>query len=196
VEYIDNAVLQYKHGTPASRDRQLTAAKTVQREAAFAAKKAGNAAVKATKAAKSAASDPLLLNVNNLNNKLNQAVLAVTNAQNQLAAANVAAVAAKEADTKAWNNAYNNAYVEDGSGSGVVETKSWDGVREDVEGYVKIFNKEKGFGFITINESDTDVYVNVTSIINNSGTLTVGDLVLFDIEDGPNGLVAVNVIKI
>ena len=64
------------------------------------------------------------------------------------------------------------------------------------QGTVKWFNDSKGFGFIT-SEDNNDVFVHHTSI-QGSGfkSLTEGDLVSFDSEDGPKGLKAINVVKL
>jgi cold shock protein len=64
------------------------------------------------------------------------------------------------------------------------------------QGTVKWFNESKGFGFITA-EDGTDVFVHHTSI-QGSGfkTLAEGDKVSFDIEEGPKGPKATNVVKL
>jgi CspA family cold shock protein len=69
-------------------------------------------------------------------------------------------------------------------------------VNEMAQGTVKWFSESKGFGFITA-EDGTDVFVHHTSI-QGSGfkTLAEGDKVSFDIEKGPKGPKAVNVVKI
>ncbi len=61
------------------------------------------------------------------------------------------------------------------------------------EGIVKWFNDGKGFGFIEQEEGD-DVFVHHSGI-NASGfkSLSEGDRVSFDIEQGQKGLAAVNV---
>ena len=61
------------------------------------------------------------------------------------------------------------------------------------EGTVKWFNDGKGFGFIEQEEGD-DVFVH-HSAINASGfkSLSEGDRVSFDIEQGQKGLAAANV---
>jgi CspA family cold shock protein len=64
------------------------------------------------------------------------------------------------------------------------------------EGIVKWFNEKKGFGFIE-QEEGPDVFVHHTGI---SGTgfksLTEGDRVTFDIEQGEKGPKAENVIVV
>ena len=60
-------------------------------------------------------------------------------------------------------------------------------------GTVKWFNESKGFGFIG-QESGEDVFVHFRSIVGTGfKTLTEGQTVKFDIEDGPKGLQAANV---
>jgi len=64
------------------------------------------------------------------------------------------------------------------------------------QGTVKWFNDSKGFGFITAEDSN-DVFVHHTSI-QGSGfkSLTEGDIVSFDTEQGPKGPKAINVVKL
>jgi len=64
------------------------------------------------------------------------------------------------------------------------------------QGTVKWFNESKGFGFITA-EDGTDVFVHHTSIQGGGfKTLAEGDKVSFDIEEGPKGPKAINVVKL
>jgi CspA family cold shock protein len=70
------------------------------------------------------------------------------------------------------------------------------GKEEMAQGTVKWFNESKGFGFITA-EDGTDVFVHHTSIQGNGfKTLAEGEKVSFDIEKGPKGPKAVNVVKL
>ena len=61
-------------------------------------------------------------------------------------------------------------------------------------GTVKWFNNSKGFGFIEPSEGNDDVFVH-HSVIQGDGfkTLSPGQNVTFDIENGPKGLTATNV---
>jgi cold shock protein len=63
------------------------------------------------------------------------------------------------------------------------------------EGTVKWFSDSKGFGFIT-SEDSNDVFVHHTSIQGTGfKTLSQGDKVSFDTEQGPKGPKAINVVK-
>jgi len=64
-----------------------------------------------------------------------------------------------------------------------------------MKGTVKWFNDSKGFGFITA-EDGTDVFVHHTSIMGNGfKSLAEGEKVTFDVEKGPKGPKAINVVK-
>jgi CspA family cold shock protein len=64
------------------------------------------------------------------------------------------------------------------------------------QGTVKWFNDSKGFGFITA-EDNSDVFVHHTSIQGGGfKSLSEGDKVGFDTEQGPKGPKAVNVVKL
>lgn len=62
-------------------------------------------------------------------------------------------------------------------------------------GTVKWFNESKGFGFITQDDGGADVFVHF-SAITGSGfkTLAEGQIVSYDVENGPKGLQASNVV--
>jgi len=65
-----------------------------------------------------------------------------------------------------------------------------------VEGTVKWFNDNKGFGFIS-QEDGNDVFVHFKSIIGDGfKSLAEGDKVEFEIQEGPKGPSAVNVKKV
>ncbi len=65
-----------------------------------------------------------------------------------------------------------------------------------VNGTVKWFNESKGFGFIS-REEGNDVFVHYSSIAGDGfKSLLEGDDVSFEIEDGPKGPKAINVIKL
>jgi CspA family cold shock protein len=71
------------------------------------------------------------------------------------------------------------------------------GVRDRMaNGVVKWFNDSKGYGFIQQDGGD-DVFVHF-SAIQGSGfkTLAEGDQVTFEVQQGPKGLQAANVVKV
>ena len=65
-----------------------------------------------------------------------------------------------------------------------------------LQGIVKWFSDEKGFGFIE-QEEGSDLFVHHTSIdMKGFRTLSQGDRVAFDMEHGDRGPVAKNVKKL
>jgi CspA family cold shock protein len=62
-------------------------------------------------------------------------------------------------------------------------------------GTVKWFNDAKGFGFITPESGEKDVFVHFSSIPDSGGfrSLSEGQKVSFDITDGPKGPQASNI---
>lgn len=61
-------------------------------------------------------------------------------------------------------------------------------------GIVKWFSESKGYGFISPEDGGKDVFVHYSSInVADSTSLTEGQRVSFDVEQGPKGLRAVNV---
>jgi cold shock protein len=66
-----------------------------------------------------------------------------------------------------------------------------------MQGTVKWFNDAKGFGFITPDGGDKDVFVHHTVIASGGfRSLAEGDRVEFQTEQGPKGLQAKDVKKI
>ena len=64
------------------------------------------------------------------------------------------------------------------------------------EGTVKWFSDKKGYGFIAQEESEQDIFVHYSSIeMDGFKTLTEGQQVVFEVEDGERGPVAKNVKK-
>ena len=61
-------------------------------------------------------------------------------------------------------------------------------------GTVKFFNDAKGFGFITPDEGDRDLFVHVTAL--DGQTITENDKVEFEIGEGQKGPCAVQVKKL
>jgi len=60
-------------------------------------------------------------------------------------------------------------------------------------GVVKWFNNAKGYGFVTPDEGDQDVFVHFSAItMDGYKTLKEGQKVQFDISEGPKGLHASN----
>ncbi|MGB0375741.1 MAG: cold-shock protein [Flavobacteriaceae bacterium] len=58
-------------------------------------------------------------------------------------------------------------------------------------GTVKFFNESKGFGFITNDETQQDVFVHITAL--NGLRLKEGDKVEYTEEEGKKGLQASNI---
>jgi CspA family cold shock protein len=58
------------------------------------------------------------------------------------------------------------------------------------EGTVKFFNNSKGFGFIKLKDSDSDIFVHSTNLIDK---IRQNDRVTFDVENGDKGLSAIKV---
>ena len=65
------------------------------------------------------------------------------------------------------------------------------------KGKVKWFNDRKGFGFIAPEDGSNDLFVH-HSDVQGSGfkTLSENDAVEYEVEQGPKGLRAKNVVKV
>jgi CspA family cold shock protein len=59
-----------------------------------------------------------------------------------------------------------------------------------MEGTVKFFNDSKGFGFIKTSNSNEDIFVHSSGLIDE---IRENDKVKFDLERGKKGMNAVNV---
>ncbi|NVO03546.1 MAG: cold shock domain-containing protein [Bacteroidetes bacterium] len=57
-------------------------------------------------------------------------------------------------------------------------------------GIVKFFNETKGFGFIKIDETNEEIFVHASGLIDR---IKQDDNVTFDIAEGRKGLNAINV---
>ena len=58
-------------------------------------------------------------------------------------------------------------------------------------GTVKFFNGSKGYGFITNDQTESDIFVHATAL--KGIQLNEGDKVSYEEEDGKKGRIAVNV---
>ncbi|HQR92715.1 MAG: cold-shock protein [Bacteroidetes bacterium 24-39-8] len=62
-----------------------------------------------------------------------------------------------------------------------------------IQGTVKFFNEEKGFGFIKHDNSNKETFVHANGLIDQ---IEANDKVEFDVQEGRKGLNAVNVKRI
>lgn len=58
------------------------------------------------------------------------------------------------------------------------------------EGTVKFFNNSKGFGFITFKDSEEEIFVHKSNLVDQ---IKENDNVTFDVEKGEKGLSAIKV---
>lgn len=58
------------------------------------------------------------------------------------------------------------------------------------EGTVKFFNNAKGFGFITVKDTNEEIFVHSSNLIDK---IKENDNVSFDVEQGEKGLSAIKV---
>ncbi len=64
-------------------------------------------------------------------------------------------------------------------------------------GIVKWFNNAKGYGFVTPDDGDQDVFVHFSAIeMDGYKTVKEGQKVQFEVNEGPKGLHAANVLMI
>jgi len=65
------------------------------------------------------------------------------------------------------------------------------------QGTIKWFSDQKGYGFITPEGGKKDVFVHFSALQGDGfKSLTEGQMVSFDITDGPKGEQATNVVKL
>tara|TARA_Y100001935_G_scaffold202779_1_gene171335 strand:+ start:1638 stop:1850 length:213 start_codon:yes stop_codon:yes gene_type:complete len=58
-----------------------------------------------------------------------------------------------------------------------------------VKGKVKWFNNAKGYGFVTPDEGEQDIFIHFSAIeMDGYRTLKEGQRVQFEVEEGPKGL--------
>jgi CspA family cold shock protein len=60
-------------------------------------------------------------------------------------------------------------------------------------GTIKFFNNAKGFGFIKVDETEEEIFIHVTGLIDQ---VREADKVSFEVRDGKRGVNAFNVKKI
>ncbi len=64
-------------------------------------------------------------------------------------------------------------------------------------GRVKRFDEKKGYGFIEVEGEERDIFVHYSDVVGEGfKTLSPGDIVEFDMVEGPRGTKAQNVKKI
>lgn len=62
-----------------------------------------------------------------------------------------------------------------------------------MQGTVKFFNETKGFGFITPDNSKTDIFVHISGLVDE---IRENDEVEYDEQAGKKGMNAVNVTRV
>ena len=62
--------------------------------------------------------------------------------------------------------------------------------KKQYEGFIKFFNRKKGYGFINADHTTKDIFVHVTDVDDK---VKKGDKVKFNLESSQKGLVAKNV---
>ncbi len=62
-----------------------------------------------------------------------------------------------------------------------------------MNGTIKWFNKDKGFGFITPDDGGRDIYVQASHIETSQDSLSDGQRVEFELIEGRKGPEAINV---
>ncbi|CAH1793310.1 unnamed protein product [Owenia fusiformis] len=69
--------------------------------------------------------------------------------------------------------------------------------RASMTGTVKWFNEAKGYGFIAPDDKSADVFVHYTAIqVSGFRTLSEGQRVSFEVENGPKGRSASNIVPL
>ena len=66
-------------------------------------------------------------------------------------------------------------------------------MKNKIEGTVKFYNDTKGFGFITPDNGDKDVFVHASQLDGVGGTLQEGQPVMFESVQGKKGQEAQNI---
>lgn len=61
-----------------------------------------------------------------------------------------------------------------------------------MEGKVKFFNEQKGYGFIKDKDSDKEYFFHATGLLDR---IAKDNLVEFELEEGKRGIKAVNILK-
>ena len=55
------------------------------------------------------------------------------------------------------------------------------------EGTLKSWQEDRGFGFITPDQGDDEIFVHIKSMVNREGRPQVGQRFTFEVELGPKG---------